>query len=137
LAVALLVAGGCRSREARVDAQPKQVASVASKGAPAVDAGGDEKDLCDELRVRFRTLLEQGSGKCTADTDCDCYPAVVDCGGASDRQTVAKLETIGRMYGMAGCEAPGGCTKRRCEVACVQQRCVMSAMAARSSRGSW
>lgn len=96
--------------------------------------GEQESDVCEQLRQRFAERLNEG-GKCERDDDCACYTVAVDCGGVSDRATVRGLDTLARMYRLARCPLPNGCTPSSCLPVCVQGRCVRSASAAIESVG--
>lgn len=132
-AAALILLVGCRSADTGLNGSStapavRPVANPAQRGSDR-QVGGDP--LCGDLRRRFAALIdERDNGRCRTDSECACYPAVSNCGGASDRATVARLTTLARMYRLSGCPAPGGCAQQRCAPACVQRRCVSSAVAA-------
>lgn len=116
---------GCKDDERARERIPRD--KLQNRETPEAKGHGQDRE-CRELKAQFERQKKRG-GACTSDEQCLCYPRGLDCGGASDGGTVARLTTLIKVYRLAGCPPPRGCAKRPCAARCVAKRCVAAARA--------
>lgn len=128
--LALSALSSCKGSES----QPPRSSKVAKRSAEQ-KAASDPASPCESIAQQFRRLIKEGAGSCENDSDCVCYPAAVDCGGATDHMTWSRMQTLLRLFGLAGCKGPPRCAAAGpCKAQCVAGRCRASAQAAIEAR---
>jgi hypothetical protein len=80
---------------------------------------------CETRRAEIRTLIEKGSRACRTNADCRSYPGgPVDCGGAVDGPTAAKLWKLTDAFRAQGCRFAVHCAPRAVRAECQEGRCL-------------
>jgi hypothetical protein len=83
-------------------------------------------NACGGLIERFDQTLGSGSGKCSTNADCACYPGGISkqhgCGGISDKATTDELLEIHKEFRAAKCTGPS-CAAWSCQPICKSGLC--------------
>lgn len=129
IALALVACEG--SRGAKPPAELATPPAATSAPAPTTSVSETVPDPithpCVVAAAQYTNALRAGSDECNADGDCACYQGGIGgasgCGGVLNRESVAKLDEIGKRFRDMKCPHTQLCAAWACQPRCAQGHC--------------